>query len=255
MCLSLIITIYEILIQNTIESKVLTANLFHLLSIMKILCITDIHGRWNILTGLSHLIEEVDVVIVCGDFITFIPFFSKNPEKSIGDSILRKSKSLITTIGNHDRSIVDKYLKTENISVNGKGLQVDKIGFFGSGGTPPTFLRMPGERKDHIMQSNLEQSYEQIKHAPFKVLVSHSPPYNTVVDLAFGKIHIGSHVIRDFIDKYNPQLCLCGHVHEASAIDKINSCTIVNPGPMKKGHYALIDFDGQSFDVQLSVAR
>ena len=69
-----------------------------------------------------------------------------------------------------------------------------------------------------------------VKNAPVDktIFLFHSPPYNTVLDLAdlAGKTidhapvddHIGSIAIKRFIEKYQPFLTLHGHVHESSLL-------------------------------------
>ena len=65
------------------------------------------------------------------------------------------------------------------------------------------------------------------------------PPYNTKLD-NIGCGHVGSQSIRDLIEEFNPALVLCGHVHEARGIDRINETTIVNPGVFAYGELAIV---------------
>ena len=63
------------------------------------------------------------------------------------------------------------------------------------------------------------------------ILVTHAPPFNTHLDLVFDR-HVGSKSIRESIEKFNPELNICGHLHENFNIrDKIKSTRIINPGP------------------------
>jgi Icc-related predicted phosphoesterase len=54
---------------------------------------------------------------------------------------------------------------------------------------------------------------------------------------------VGSTVVRAFVEREQPQLVLCGHIHESRGTDEIGRTQIVNPGPVAAGHYAVVDVD------------
>jgi len=68
------------------------------------------------------------------------------------------------------------------------------------------------------------------------IFISHNVPYNTKLDIikdkksyAYKK-HLGSYVARKFCDKYQPLLCIGGHIHEHFGKTKINKTTVINAG-------------------------
>jgi Icc-related predicted phosphoesterase len=61
------------------------------------------------------------------------------------------------------------------------------------------------------------------------------------VDILHSGIHAGSIAVREFIEEHEPELVVCGHIHEARGVDAIGKSTIVNCGPLFKGSYALIE--------------
>ena len=66
------------------------------------------------------------------------------------------------------------------------------------------------------------------------VLVTHAPPYGTKLDNVHGG-HSGNKSIRKFIEKCQPCLLFCGHIHENSGKqDRIKKTVVVNPGPFGK---------------------
>ena len=71
--------------------------------------------------------------------------------------------------------------------------------------------------------------------AELTVFLSHQPPRNTACDLARGR-HVGSQAIRECIEEHQPDLVLCGHIHEAIGCDRIGNSLIVNPGPWLAGN-------------------
>lgn len=68
------------------------------------------------------------------------------------------------------------------------------------------------------------------------IFISHSVPYGNKLDIgmqkgsiAYGK-HLGSPSTLDFIKKYQPLLCVSGHIHEHSGKIKIGKTTVINAG-------------------------
>jgi len=47
--------------------------------------------------------------------------------------------------------------------------------------------------------------------------------------------------VRAFVDRAQPELVLCGHIHESRAIDLLGHSLVVNPGPVSAGHYAVVE--------------
>jgi len=89
------------------------------------------------------------------------------------------------------------------------------------------------------------------------IYVTHTPPYDTALDIIFDGRHVGSRALRGFIEKTQPPLTLHGHIHESPSrsgriFDTIGNTICVNPGDSKERLNALlIDSD----DIQGSIER
>ncbi len=73
-----------------------------------------------------------------------------------------------------------------------------------------------------------------------KVLLFHSPPVCRL-DQSDGE-HCGVLLINEMIEKLSPKLVLCGRATSGQGTVKMGGAVVVNPGPISKGHYAVIDF-------------
>lgn len=72
------------------------------------------------------------------------------------------------------------------------------------------------------------------------MLVSHNPPKDTACDVIPGDVHVGSTAVREFLEEAQPDICLCGHIHEARAVDRVGRTVVVNPGALAQGGYVLL---------------
>jgi Icc-related predicted phosphoesterase len=74
------------------------------------------------------------------------------------------------------------------------------------------------------------------------ILVVHPPPRG-VLDTAFGRFHVGSSGLRRFVERYQPRVVICGHVHECAGSAVIAETMVVNcsMGPGNTG--VLIEYN------------
>jgi Icc-related predicted phosphoesterase len=81
------------------------------------------------------------------------------------------------------------------------------------------------------------------------ILLTHNPPFASIVDLTRYKIHVGSKKLREFVLQYSPKIYQCGHIHEARGKEIIGNTLVFNPGPVMRGYYAIIDL--KNINVEL----
>lgn len=87
------------------------------------------------------------------------------------------------------------------------------------------------------------------KHIKFEtepektILLAHNPPVSRVAVDTDPDNLLGSPVVNELLEKHQPAFCLCGHAHSSPGQDTVASTLVINPGPMFKGRYAVIDLD------------
>ncbi len=211
---------------------------------MRLLAITDIHGRRNYDSKINSILSRADLVVIAGDITNF---GGKNDALAVLDTLKSLNQNLLAVPGNCDQSEVTEVLKHEGINLHGEVKTFNNLCFFGIGGSGFTPFNTPQEYSDEEIELLLGNFREAGR---IQIFVSHAPPFDTKVDRTVMGIHVGGKHIRSFIEKHQPVLCICGHIHEARGIDRIGNTLIVNPGPFPK-HYALIDIS-EKVEVQLS---
>jgi Icc-related predicted phosphoesterase len=144
--------------------------------------------------------------------------------------------------GNCDPKPILEVLDKYGVNLHGKCVEMGDIIFAGLGGSNVTPFSTPFEFQETEIQEELNKLTCPVDKK--MVLVTHAPPFDTLVDLTTSGLHVGSKSIRQFIEERQPLLSVCGHVHEARNIDKIGETLVVNPGQISKGFATEIEIDG-----------
>jgi Icc-related predicted phosphoesterase len=192
---------------------------------MRILAFSDLHRRWD---RAARVVEkaaasEVDLVIGAGDFSSL----GRGLGRMIG--ILRAIDApTVLVAGNHESpdGLTRACRGWSGASVlHGEGLSIGGLAVWGIGGAvPPTPFPWGFDLR--------EQDAERLLAGcpPGGVLVSHSPPARAL-DRAHGR-HLGSHAVRAAIERAQPRLVVCGHIHQCAGQEAtIGSTRVLNAGP------------------------
>jgi Icc-related predicted phosphoesterase len=184
---------------------------------------------------------------------------------------------LLAQIGNMDREEVTGRLEEKGWNLHARAREIFPAVFaLGVGCSPETPFDTPSEHPESRLAAWLEQalgeagelSGKEVRKTgekgekaaerqgdldlPPLVLVSHTPPHATACDRLRSGVPAGSTAVRGFIEKYQPELCLCGHIHEARATDAIGTTQIINPGPLSEGGYIILRLEGEGRAARLT---
>lgn len=221
---------------------------------MEILALACIHNDIENILGLIDQVKKhnFDVVVFPGDFTDLnLPrgFSRTDVAKIIVAELESLGKPLVCVPGSWDRDLID-YLAKRGVSVHGKGRVIDGVGFYGYGGarTPFNTLFEPAEGE---IELGLLNGHHQVKDADVTVQVTHMPPARTGIDRIFSGAHVGSEVIRKFIDENQPTVAISAHIHEAKGVDTIGRTKLVNPGRFPEGSCALISVNGINVEARM----
>jgi len=211
---------------------------------MKIIAITDVHGRVNQALRITEIIkrEGVKAILLAGDISRY-----KSIEEAheIIKTLTSAGIKVFYVPGNMDDPKICEEVNIENaVCIHEKVVEFNGYIITGIGGALKGPFNTPFELSEENILEMLEKLMGRIKCGRRVILVTHNPPYNTKVDeLGFGE-HVGSKSLRMIIEKYKPVLNVCGHIHEARGLDKAHETIVVNPGPLMYGYYSVINIDG-----------
>jgi len=216
---------------------------------MRLLVISDFHGSIEAAHRTAAKAErtQADVIVVCGDITHFGSV--KDAEKMLAP-LTTLSKPILYVAGNCDPSELAEAQITGATNIHGQCQKINNISFMGIGAAPTSRFYSWFEMSETKIMTSLERMADRCPPNKWLVVVSHAPPKDTSVDLAFSKIHAGSVSLRTFIEERKPSIVFCGHIHEAKGVDRIGDTIIVNPGPVRHGNCAIADL-GDKIEVEL----
>ena len=201
---------------------------------MKIVALTDLHGVSDFFSYLDNDLTEADLVVITGDITHF---GGEKQTQKILSQVEKMNRSILAVPGNCDKKEVNNYLVSKDYSIDCRYKEINEIFFMGVGGSLPCPGTTPNEYSEDEFLTFLESTASYNNKGLPLVFITHQSPFNTINDKLPDGFHIGSHSIRFFIEKYQPLICFCGHVHEGIGIDYIGKSIVVNPGPFRMGSF------------------
>jgi len=221
---------------------------------MNILVVSDFHNdienMMNYVDKLSFL--KFDVIVALGDFIDQnVP---RGVERSyIAILILEElgflGKPILAAPGNLDKEILP-ILEERGISLHFKGKIIDNVGFYGVGGAATPFGTSL-EPTESELEAGLKTGYDMIKKCEKKVQVTHAPPARTKLDIISSGAHVGSEVVRKFIEKFKPDVAISAHIHEAKGVDQLEGTQLINAGRFPEGYCGLISMEKEKTSAKI----
>ncbi len=208
----------------------------------------DIHDDITLLEKIPEL-EGADGIIVTGDMT--LGGGVKQAERVLY-ALEEKNPHLLAQIGNMDREEVTEWLQKKKWNLHTEVHElIPELCVFGVGASTFTPFGTPSEYPESYFAEWLEQTWKKARKWQKQILISHNPPKDTLCDDIGGGVHVGSSAVREFIEENQPDVCICGHIHEACNMDKIGRTIIINPGNFGAGGYVVIRSNKGQLSVEL----
>lgn len=203
---------------------------------LEIVGLADVHGDVRAVRKVGPDLRSAHAILLIGDMTHF---GRKKEAAAVVDAVAAFNPRILAVPGNCDHPEVSQYLADRGVSLDGRRMIVDGVGFVGVGGSLPCpGGATPNEIGEQQFAQALEDAAGPLPPGMPMILVSHQPPYDTKVDAVIHGRHVGSTSVRQFIRDRQPLLCFTGHIHEGRGIDTIGVCQVINPGPLREGRYA-----------------
>lgn len=190
---------------------------------MRLLLFSDVHNRQTAIQQLVRMAQSVDLVIGAGDFAN-----GGIGLKNAIRGFVEITKPTVIVPGNNEslealRAACEQWPSA--VVLHGELAEIAGINCFGLGGA----VQDGGGTHQLILSE--QQASELLADCPAgAVLVVHTPPFGAV-DRQRMK-HSGSTAIRAAVDRIQPRLVVCGHIHAQSGLTEwIDDVPVINAGP------------------------
>ena len=224
---------------------------------MRVIACGDIHQHPEHCGQIPGL-AACDYLLVHGDLTNF---GGRDAAARVIVAFRRFCPRVFAMAGNLDRRSADDFLTEEGINLHGRARLLakggDRLLVIGLGGANPTPFFTPNEFGEEEMARLLDEAWRQarvltVNGQNFPTLfLTHAPPHGTQVDRLKNGRHVGSKAVQAFIERHQPALCICGHIHEGKGEDRIGATTILNSGAFAQGGWVEIDVEASSVRAKL----
>jgi len=202
---------------------------------MRIYAVADIHGRKHRASSILDTVSSLkpDLLVLAGDINSL--FSSSNIISYFNNAHL----PVLVVRGNTDsKKIADISPVSSNISfLHFSEIVINGFSFTGVSGTIP----VPFSSRIQFREKQTTEKLEPLLRKD-SILIAHPPPFGTL-DKVVGKFHAGCKSLREIVLRCQPQLLICGHIHETPGSAFLGKTLVVNCSIGMKGKGALIELN------------
>lgn len=193
---------------------------------MRILAFSDLHGARSRATEIVAASAAADLVIGAGDFC--------NMRQGLEEALAMLSgisAPMVVVPGNAESAQELRVAAHQGTTVlHGEGVEIEGLRLFGLGYAVP-------QTPFGNWSCDLSETEARAMLAPCSwadILILHSPPKG-VADRSSQGISVGSKAIREAIERIQPELAVCGHIHDSwGAEGRIGRTRVMNLGPVPR---------------------
>jgi Icc-related predicted phosphoesterase len=215
---------------------------------VRVVCFGDIHMALRAIERMAPALRDADLAILNGDLTNF----GDPPDAfQVVDAVRAHCPLVWAVTGNLDMAWVIDAFRDAGISLHGEGRRIGDLGIFGCGGSNITPMDTPTELEEGELRAVLDRAHASVADAPRRLMICHTPPYDTRLDRLVNGTPVGSPAVRAFIETERPDVCVVGHIHEGRGVDRVGDTLVLNPGALRDGGYVRIDDDGRRLHAEL----
>src|SRR5947208_175100 len=167
------------------------------------------------------------------------------------DAVRQFCPNVLAVTGNLDMPQVIDAFRARGISLHGEGRRLGDLGIFGCGGSNITPMDTPTEFEEDELRAVLERGHAAVAEAPRRLMICHTPPFDTQLDRLVNGRPVGSPAVRAFLEARRPDLAVVGHIHEGRGADRVGATLVLNAGALRDGGYVVVEDGADGLTAEL----
>jgi uncharacterized protein len=168
----------------------------------------------------------------------------------------RANGRVLAQVGNMDEPTLTAHFCAKGCNIHREALLLAPgLALMGVGYSTRTPFDTPSEASEDEMADWLKSTHAKAKALAGPqgriLAVIHNAPHGTRLDQLEGGMHVGSTAVRSFLDTAQPEICVCGHIHEGLGEEQLGKCHVLNPGLLSNGGYVRVDLENGALSAKL----
>jgi Icc-related predicted phosphoesterase len=214
---------------------------------LRILGLADLHDRAEMLDFLMVEIDnDIDIIAFCGDLHS-----ASGPAhaRRVAEALAKLGPPVLIVPGNMDHRdfAPDVWRAAGLMMVHDTSFKLEDCGFIGFGGMVPHNPNKIGDparyyHSDKEIYESLARSHRNIADSKWRIVITHQPPRGAR-DIIYSGESTGCAGLRRFVDDFQPDLLMCGHIHEDRGEAHIGKTKVINVGELRRSYAALVEID------------
>src|SRR5262245_19156056 len=201
---------------------------------------------------LAPVLREADRAVLTGD----LTHYGDPPDAlKVVNAVRAHCPNVLAVTGNLDMPWVIDAFRAEGISLHGEGRRFGDLDVFGCGGSNITPMDTPTELEEDELTAVLTRGHAAVADAPRRLMICHTPPFDTRLDRLVNGRPVGNPAVRAFIEQHAPDAAVVGHIHEGRGVEHVGRTLVMNPGALRDGGYVVVEDDGHALTAELRSFR
>lgn len=172
----------------------------------------------------------------------------------------RANARVLAQVGNMDEPRVTAHLAAQGLNIHREArLLAPGLALMGVGYSSITPFGTPSEATEADMAAWLDETHAKAraladptgKGGGRILAVIHNAPHGTSLDRLPNGLNVGSQAVRAFLESAQPEICVCGHIHEGQGEERLGRCHVLNPGLLSDGGFARVSLEGGTLSALL----